>query len=177
MKILAGRLTAILDLGKVGEHYFLSQVDLGTNSFTRIESGFWGMTAARQLMGLQPFTVQLSLENSYKVTSEALGVQIINSRNNQGCRLKLGDPTDRLLDLLLLHKLRATQIFLYRNQLATGCLDNVPGTTVMHAKKIEVLGPRKLPISIEGQVYTKAPATISVAKEKIKVIVGKGRQF
>src|SRR3989344_2801368 len=177
VKILAGRLTAILDLGKVGEHYFLSQVDLGTNSFTRIESGFWGMTAARQLMGLQPFTVQLSLENSYKVTSEALGVQIINSRNNQGCRLKLGDPTDRLLDLLLLHKLKSTQIFRYRNQLATGCLDNVPGTTVMHAKKIEVLGPRKLPISIEGQVYTKAPATISVAKEKIKVIVGKGRQF
>jgi diacylglycerol kinase family enzyme len=73
--------------------------------------------------------------------------------------------------------LTSSQIFRYRKELASGCLDNVPGSTVMHAKKIDILGPKKLPLFIEGQVYTKAPATITVAKEKIKLIVGKSRQF
>lgn len=177
VKALAGRLTAELDLGKVGEHFFLSKVDLGPNAFPRIESGFWGLSALSRLSKLQPFTVMLSLENSFTATSEVLAAQIINSRNNEGCRFRLGDPTDQLLDVLLLHKLSRSQMFRYRRELATGCLDSVPGATIMHAKKIDVLGPKKLPVSVEGQVYTKAPATITMAAEKIRLIVGKGRQF
>lgn len=177
VKTLAGRLIRELDLGKVGDHYFLSQADLGPNSFAKMDAGFWGLGIARSLLSLEPFVIKLSLEDSYTATSEVLGAQIINCRSNEDCRLRLGDPTDKLLDILLLHKLKASQIFRYRRQLASGCLDNVPGSTVMHAKKIEILGPRKLPVSLAGQVYTKAPATITVAKEKIKMIVGKGRQF
>ncbi len=177
VKTLASRLIRELDLGKVGDHYFLSQADLGPNSFAKMDAGFWGLTAARSLLSLEPFVIKLSLEDSYTATSEVLGAQIINCRSNEGCRLRLGDPTDKLLDILLLHRLKTSQIFRYRRQLVSGCLDNVPGSTVMHAKKIEILGPKKLPISIAGQVLTKTPATISVAKEKIKMIVGKGRQF
>lgn len=177
VKTLAGRLVAELDLGQVQEHYFLSKVDLGTNSFARIDSGFWGLRAFSVLSRLKPFLVKLSLEDSYTVTSEVLGVQIVNSRSNQGCRFRLGDPTDRLLDVLLVNKLSTSQLFRYRRELASGCLDNVPGATIMHARKIEILGPKKLPIQVEGQVYTKAPATITLAREKVKIIVGKGRQF
>lgn len=177
VKTLASRLVRELNLGKVGEHYFLSQVDLGENAFAKTELGFMGLGAARNFMKLQPFALKLSLEDLYTATSEVLGAQIINCRNNEGCHLKLGDPTDQLLDILLLNKLSSAQIFRYRKELASGCLDNVPGVTVMHAKKIDILGPKKLPMSIEGQVYTKAPATITVAKERIKVIVGKQRQF
>lgn len=177
VKILAGRLVRELDLGKLGEHFFLSHVDLGENTFAESEPGLWGMRAARVFWALRPFAVKLSLENSYTATSEVLGAQVINCRSNRGCKLKLGDPTDELLDILLLNKLSTLQIFRYRRELATGCLDNVPGSTVMHARKIEILGPKKLPLSIEGQIYTKAPALITVAKEKIKMIVGKGRQF
>ena len=177
VKILASRLVAELDLGSIGEHYFLSKVDLGMNYFPQVEGGVWGLSAMRKFMKLDPFWVKLSLEDSYTVTSEVLGAQIINCRNNQGCKIKLGDPTDKLLDILLLNKLSGSQIFRYRNELATGCLDNVPGATIMHARKVDILGPKKLPLAIEGQVYTKAPAVISVAKEKIKMIVGKGRQF
>lgn len=177
VKTLAGRLIRELNLGKVGEHYFLSQVDLGENTFPKTDLGFLGLGAVRSFMKLQPFALKLTLEDSYTATSEVLGAQIINCRNNEGCHLKLGDPTDQLLDILLLNKLSSSQIFRYRKELASGCLDNVPGATVMHAKKIDILGPKKLPMSIEGQVYTKAPATITVAKEKIKVIVGKQRQF
>lgn len=177
VRTLAGRLIRELNLGKVGEHYFLSQVDLGENMFTKMEAGLWGLGAMRKFMQIEAFPLMLSLEDSYTATSEVLGGQIVNCRNNQGCRLRLGDPTDQLLDILLLHKLSSAQIFRYRRELASGCIDNVPGATVMHAKQIDILGPKKLPLSIEGQVYTKAPATITVAKEKIKMIVGKGRQF
>ncbi|MBI4050712.1 MAG: hypothetical protein HY396_01920 [Candidatus Doudnabacteria bacterium] len=178
VKILASRLVRELDLGKLGEHYFLSQVDLGENHLGKIESpGIFGLAALGKLLKLQTFAVKLSLDSSYTATSEVLAAQIINCRNNEGCRLKLGDPTDKLLDVLLLNKLSSSQIFRYRKELVSGCLDNAPGATVMHAKKIEILGPKKLPLSIEGQIYTKAPATVSVAKEKIKMIVGKARQF
>lgn len=177
VKSLAGRLVRDLDLGKVGEHYFLSNVDLGENNFRQIDSGFLGLKGYFQFSKLQPFKVQLSLQDLYTVTSEVLAAQIINCRNNEGGKLKLGDPTDRLLDVLILPKMTSAQVFRYRKELASGFLDNVPGSTVMHAKKIDILGPKKLPVSVEGQVYTKAPATITVAKEKIKMIVGKGRQF
>lgn len=177
VKTLAGRLIRELNLGKVGEHYFLSQMDLGSNSFARQESGFWGFGVLRQFLRLESFALKLSLEDSYTATSEVLGAQVINCRSNVGCKLRLGDPTDNLLDILLLHKLKASQIFRCREALASGCLENVPGTTVMHAKKVEILGPKKLPLSVERQVLTKAPAMITVAKEKIKMIVGKNRQF
>lgn len=177
VKTLAGRLTSNLDLGKVGEHYFLSKVDLGENSFREVDSGFLGIRGYFEFRKLQSFKVELALQGLYTVTSEVMAAQIINCRNNEGCRQKLGDPTDKLLDILILPKLSSMQVFRYRRELATGCLDNVPGSTVMHAKKVDILGPKKLPISVEGQVYTKAPATVSVAKEKIKMIVGKGRQF
>lgn len=177
VKTLASRLVSELDLGKLGEHYFLSRVDLGQNAFQKIEPGFWGLRAVRTFLSVESFVVKLSLADSYTATSEVLAAQVINGRSNENCRFRLGDPTDELLDILLLNKLSSSQIFRYRRELASGCLDNVPGTTIMHAKKIEILGPKKLPLSIEGQVYTKAPATITVAKEKIKMIVGKGRQF
>ncbi len=177
VKTLAGRLVANLDLGEINEHYFLSKVELGENQFSQIEPGFLGLSSVRAFMRLEPFAVELSLDDKFRVSSEVLGAQIINCRNNEGCKVKLGDPTDKLLDILLLNKLSNSQIIRYRAELATGCLDNVPGATIMHAKKVEVLGPRKLPLSIEGQVYTKAPATIRVAKPKIKIIVGKTRQF
>lgn len=177
VKTLASRLVRSLDLGKVGEHYFLSQVDLGENVFFESDSGFWGLRGYFEFRKRKPFKVELALQDLYTVTSEVMAAQIINCRNNEGCKQKLGDPTDRLLDILILPKLSSTQVFRYRRQLASGCLDNVPGSTVMHAKKIDILGPKKLPISVEGQVYTKAPASVSVAKEKIKMIVGKGRQF
>lgn len=187
VKVIAARLTEELDLGRVGDRYFMSKVDLGQNYFTKMETGFFGISAARSFMKLEPFVVKLSIEGQFTqpkssaagftVTSEVLGVQIINSRSNEGCKVKLGNPRDRLLDIVLLNKLSGIQIFRYRNELASGCLDNVPGTTVLHAKKVEVLGPRRLPISIEGQTCTKAPATITVARRRIKMIVGKNRQF
>lgn len=177
VKTLASRLIQALDLGKVGEHYFLSSVDLGENIFGEVNSGFLGLRGYFQFSKLKPFKVQLALQDLYTATSEVMAVQIINCRNNKGSKQKLGNPTDELLDVLILPKLSGTQVFRYRKELSSGFLDNVPGSTVMHAKKIDILGPKKLPISVEGQVYTKAPAIITVAQEKIKMIVGKGRQF
>lgn len=177
VKTIASRLVRDVNLGALGEHFFLSQVDLGPNLISNERRGFWGFAGTREIMNFQPVVVKISLDNSFLVTSEILLGQVINCRNNQGSRLKLGDPTDKYLDILLLAPLSSGQIFRYRRELAGGHLDNVPGATVMHARKIEILAPRKLPLSIEGQVYTKAPAVISVSKEKIKMIVGKGRQF
>lgn len=177
VKTLAGRLIRELNLGKVAEHYFLSQIDLGDNIFVRTDPGFLGFARIQDYLHFESFALKLSLEDSYTATSEVLGAQIINCRNNERCRLKLGDPTDGLLDILLLNKLNFSQILRYRRELSSGCLDRVPGTTIMHARKIEILGPKKLPLSVEGQVYTKAPAIITSAKEKMKMIVGKNRQF
>src|SRR3989338_6359357 len=177
VRTLAGRLVAQLDIGEINEHYFLSKVELGENQISQIEPGFFGLATARKFMSHQPFVLNLRLEDSYNVSCEVLAAQIINCRNNEGCKMKLGNPTDRLLDILLLNKLSSTKIFSHRRDLSVGRFDNLPGATVMHAKHIEVLGPRRLPLAIEGQVYTKAPAVVKVAKQKIKMIVGKGRQF
>ena len=177
VKILAGRLVQTLDLGQIGEYYFLSKVDLGENYFTRTDGGFLGLGSAMQFWKLRPFPVQLYLDGHFTVMTEALGAQIINSRSNKGCRVKLGNPKDKLLDILILSKLTTAQVFRYRKALATGCLDNVPGASIFHAKRVEIMGPKKLPLAVEGQVYTKAPATVVVSKERIKMIVGKNRQF
>lgn len=176
VKVLSSRLIYEFDLGTFGEHYFLSKVDLG-NPFTQVSAGFLGLGGIRTLVNLPNFPIKLCLDDSFTVSTEVLATQIINCRSNEGCRFNLGDPTDSLLDVLILNKLSLTQILRYRKELASGCLDNVPGATIMHAKKISILGPRKLPLVIEGQTYTKAPATITVAEQKIKIIVGKNRQF
>ena len=174
---LAGRLGQNLNLGKINEHYFLTQVDLGEPLTVGADPGFFGWGGVRGLMKLNPFPLKLTLENSYTATSEVLTAQIINCRDNQGSRVRVGDPTDGLLDILLLNPMSSAQLFRHRKELLAGKLQDLPGATVMHAKKIQILGPKKLPLSISGQVYAKAPAEVAVAREKMKVMVGKNRQF
>ena len=177
-RTLAGRLGRNLNLGKVGEHFFLTQVDLGPRLFEGDPSGgFLGFGVLRSFMKIQPFPLKLSLEGSYTATSEVLTAQIINCRDNQGSRVKVGDPSDGLLDILLLNPMSSSQMFRHRRELLSGRFQDLPGTTIMHAKKIEILGPKKLPLSVSGQVYAKAPAEVTVAREKVKIIVGKNRQF
>ena len=177
-RTLAGRLGRNLNLGKVGEHFFLTQVDLGPRLFEGDSSGgFLGFGVLRSFMKIQPFPLKLSLEGSYTATSEVLTAQIINCRDNQGSRVKVGDPSDGLLDILLLNPMSSSQMFRHRRELLSGRFQDLPGTTIMHAKKIEILGPKKLPLSVSGQVYAKAPAEVTVAREKVKIIVGKNRQF
>ena len=150
---------------------------MGENYFPKTDAGFLGVGSAMRFMSLRPFPIQISLDGRFNVTTEALGAQIINSRSNKGCRIKLGNPQDKLLDILILGKLTTAQIFRYRKELASGCLDNEPGATILNEKKRGIIGPKKLPLAVEGQVYTKAPATVIASKEKIKMIVGKTRQF
>lgn len=179
-QVIASRLTSKVYLGSLGEFYFLSRVDLGPNFFTELDNGFMGLRAAREIMSLEPFHVELVIKKSgrsVKVSSEVLAAQIVNSRCNDGCKLKLGDPTEQVLDVLLLNQMSSSKILRNRNKLATGCIDSVPGSTVMHADVVEVAGPRKLPLSVEGKTYTKAPATISSTDKSLTMIVGKKRQF
>lgn len=178
VKTLAGRLISRLDLGKIGEHFFLTALEFGHNFNLKRGNGLWGVSRVLpKLWAIKSFVVKLLLEDSYTVTAEILGGQIINLRSNENCRQKLGNPVDGVLDVLLLHKLSTINLLRHRKELSSGCLDNVPGATVMHTKKIEILAPKKLPLSAESQILTKAPAAITVAREKIKMIVGKGRQF
>jgi hypothetical protein len=52
-------------------------------------------------------------------------------------------------------------------------LENVPKTTVIKCKKIELQEPRGTNLTMLGRVVAKFPATVEIIPQRLRMIVGK----
>jgi diacylglycerol kinase family enzyme len=78
---------------------------------------------------------------------------------------------------LLLPGLKSFDAWKYRNELASGMLEKIPGCAVVHGKRITISAPEGLPFYVGERTIAKAPATTEAIPAKIKMIVGKDRTF
>lgn len=171
-KTIAGRRIAELDLGSVNDSYFTTKLSFG---LMKQEQGLFG--SIKSLFDLPTYEIKFSAVGKFEASAQAVGGMIINGRDNGSTKVNLGNPADGMLDILLLPKLTNLQILKYRSQILSGFYENITGSSLVHANKLEIINPAGLPLRAGNKIIAKTPATIEVMPKAIKVIVGRERNF
>ena len=174
VKTIASRRTERLDIASLNDDYFISYLELGVA--TQIGKSM-GMLASVKLFASNPITVTMRIDNAYTITSTIMGGLIINTRGTQLTGGTIGNPQDGFLDLLLLEKLTGFEAMRYKSEIQNGIYENIPNSTVIRCKTIEITEPANLKIYINGRESATAPASIELLPQRLKTIVGKKRTF
>jgi len=128
--ILLARRIEKIDLGLIGDYYFLNEVEIESKG---------------TIINLEDYSIE---------PQEKGRIKIINLLNNKKNTFN-SNPHDGLLDILIGSR-RRDQTFLR--------LDN-----------FEIISDNN--ILVDGVIEVKCPALVSIAKNKLNVIVGKNRSF
>ncbi len=87
------------------------------------------------------------------------------------------NPQDGILDVLIISELSKKKVLRYLFQIIRGRYENLPQTSIFPTRKITIKTAAPLPFSIDGENFGETPVEIEVVPKKLKVIVGRQRQF
>jgi diacylglycerol kinase family enzyme len=164
-KTIGARRIAELDLGVVNGNYFLSKLSFGLGAETSGGSTIFNFKLIRTLFNLPQIEVKFSADNQYQATTPVVGGLIINSL------------TEGVFNVMLLPKLSKIKTLRFRQQILSGNYGQVPGASMIHVQKMEILNPPGLAIRAGGRVIAKTPVTIEILPQALKIIVGRDRKF
>jgi diacylglycerol kinase family enzyme len=173
---LAQRRTELLDLGKINSHYFFTKVGICADLDSVRAQSVFDFTRFAQAAALKPVPVSMEVDGEYVAEFEVAIGAVFNSRAAK-CDERIADPTDGVLDVLLLPGITAMDAWKYRMELGDGCLERIPGCAVVHGRRIVIRGGDSLPFFLDGHLAAKAPAVIEVVPKKVRMIMGKDRLF
>lgn len=173
-KTLATRRIANLDLGMVNNNFFLSKLAFGP-SIEPDDVGFFNFSGVKKL-NEPPIEVKFTGDGSFNVTLKVISGLILNCRL-QDNNAKIANPVDSVLDVLLLPKLSRFKLFKYRKDIARGFFEKIPGSSLLHIRKMSINSPEGLALRVGNKVLAKTPATIEVLPRALKIIVGRDRTF
>lgn len=172
-KTIASRRIMNLDVGNINQSLFLTKLSFGVNL---TQTNPFSFKLIQQLFNLPVFEVKFTTQD-YKATLKVVGGQVINSRGNNCSQANLGNPTDGILDVLLLPKLERMQLIRHRRDIVKGCFESISESSLLHLNKIEITSPDGLPLRVGNRIIAKTPATIEILPKAIKIIAGKDRKF
>jgi diacylglycerol kinase family enzyme len=173
-RTIAQRRVELLDMGVANKNWFFSRLSFG--DLEQAGGGFLGMSILRRAT-LNTYEVRFLADGKYNAQIKAVAGLIINSRDKSCGDVRLADPTDGLLDMLLIPDIGRARLWKHRKDLESGCYENIYGCSTIHLKKIEIINPEGLPLKSAGKVIAKTPAVIEVVPKSLKMIVGKERMF
>lgn len=174
VKTVAARRIERMDLAALGDNYFVSQAEFGMASSKAKSTGFF---SSLRSMSAVEYNLKIRVDNSYTMDITCLGGTVTNSRATSSSNSTIANPTDGLLDLMILEKMNKIDVMKYKPDIANGVLENIPGTSVIKCKQVEFLEPRGFPLTIAGRTFAKVPAVISIFPRQLRMIVGKNRTF
>lgn len=172
-KTIAMRRIAPLDLGIANQNYFVSRITFGLNIFD--EGGLFNYKLVQNISKLPEIILKFSVDGQYQAQASAIGGAVINARENS--HGVIAHPNDGILDIVFLPKLSSWEALRYRHHIQEGLWEQVPGSSVVHAKKLEITSPSGLAIKSYDRVIAKTPSLIEVVPNALKIIVGKDRKF
>lgn len=167
-KTIAARRIAEMDLGAVNNNLFFTTAVFGALPLQDqgyLNSLRQGLTQGRR--ELPQLELKFSADEHFEASLPIVA----------GCIQNLGHPTDGYLDVLLLPQISGWTAFRHRHEILRGEFEKIPGTSVLHVKKIEIHTPEGLAIRSEGRVLGKTPAVIEIKPKALKIIVGRERKF
>ncbi|OGE88364.1 MAG: hypothetical protein A3J07_01020 [Candidatus Doudnabacteria bacterium RIFCSPLOWO2_02_FULL_49_13] len=175
-KTIGLRRVAELDLAQVNSNFFLSNLTFGALPAGPL-SGL-GYKTLKNLFGMPTFQIKFTADNNdFSATLSAVGGIVVNSRATGSESSQMFNPTDGVLDVVLLPKLNRFRTFRYRREILTGRFEAIPGSSLIHVRQMEITTPAGLPLRVDGKIVARTPAQISVLPQALKIIVGRDRKF
>ena len=175
VKTIAGRRIEQLDAATIDGSYFISHLELGIAEHTNQKLGLFG---SMKLVTGATKNIKMRIDDSYVIDSEISGALLANTRASRPSKASsIGNPLDGQLDLLLLGKMTQFAAAKYREEIAAGLYELIPGSSVIHCKKVEFLEPAGNRITIGGRETGRFPSVAEIAPRRLKMIVGKNRTF
>ncbi len=174
VKTVAARRIEKVDLAILEDNYFISQVEFGIAA-TRIKQ--MGLFSSLKALSIPEHHIKVRIDDSYIMDITCLGGTVTNSRATSSSVNQIANPTDGLLDFMVLERLTKMDVLRYKGDISEGILEHIPGTSVIKCKKVEFLEPRGFPLTIAGRTFAKIPSAIHIVPRRLKLIVGKNRTF
>ncbi len=172
-KTIAMRRVAQMDLGVVNQSFFIGKLTFGLT--VKADQGLLGYKLAQDLAKVPEINLKFSVDGNYQVEVTTTGGMIMNARENSG--KNMAHPGDGMLDLVLLSKLTQWEAIKYRGLINTGQWEEIPKSSVVHMKKLEITAPEGLNLRAGERVLAKTPAVVEIAPNALKIIVGRDRKF
>lgn len=174
VKTVAARRIEKIDLATLGDNYFISQAEFGMASN---QARTTGLFSGLRSMSATEYNLKIRVDDSYTMDITCLGGTVTNSRATSSSNSTIANPTDGLLDLMILERMNKIDVLKYKPDIAAGVLENIPGTSVIKCRQVEFLEPRGFPLTIAGRTFAKVPSTIQIFPRQLRMIVGKNRTF
>ena len=175
VKSIATRRIEKIDASRINDSYFISYLEIGIGAQTNKPIGVFSLM---KLFASNPVEVKMRIDDLYNITSKVMGGLIINTRGTtETIGSPIGNPQDGFLDLLLIEKMNRLVVAKNRNNILNGSYEKIHGCTSIRCKKVEILEPHNLKISIDGNEVSRAPAIVEIIPGKLRMIVGKNRTF
>lgn len=142
---ISARRVQKLDLGRINDHYFLTQATITTEGTTvEIDKNYSIEIMEKGEVGVVNLPLNLDLPETIKSTAK-----------------------DGILELYI--KTKHTKKFL---PISSGKTNQ----SVFSFKKLRIMNPKN-PVIIDNSIKVPTPVEVTIAKEKINLIVGKSRNF
>lgn len=190
LKILAARRLETIDLGKIKnnkvEKYFITSCTIGLEANIikqRPEEGLLSKLkfikqVFSEIMKYKPKKVNIVMEEELNATLKMFTVIVANCKPISGFKYTFHpNPQDGKLDILLVSEIPRLKAIKNISAIADGRYEDLIQTSIFKAKKVKIETEKKMPVAIDGEIVTKTPIEIEVIPKKLKVIVGKNRQF
>lgn len=184
--ILSARKTEVVDLGKIKDKLFVTNVSLGFKTFlldsslsgkispiSRIKSG---VGVIRKAMKFRTIAVKLEFNENYVVEANCFNITISNGKFFNVMPQK-SRPQDSLLDVIILSKMPFSKIMKYSNSKPGHEINDLSKFSVFRTRKVKITTKKPYPITADGQVVAQTPVEVEIADRKLRVIVSKARKF
>jgi len=177
--VLAARKTELVDLGKIGDKLFITNISLGEEPFSMNETKgmnfFKKANFFKRIGGLgKNMMVEMAFYEGFELEAECSKV-IISSGKFCNFVPSKKNINDNNLDVLLVSKLPVGRAIKYTTT-KDGKID-YNYFSFFRTKAVGIKTKKPVDIFADGQKVSKTPAVIEISKKKLKVIVSRERRF
>lgn len=190
LKILAARKLETIDLGKVkspeGEKYFITSCSVGFEANIikqRSEEGFlpkikFVRSIISEISKFKSQEATISIEDEFIATAKIFTIIVANCKPLLGFKDTFQpNPQDGKLDILAISEISRSKALLNLPAIIKGRYEDLSETSIFRAKKTKIKTEKRMSVAVDGEIIATTPIEIEVIPRKLKVIVGKKRQF
>jgi YegS/Rv2252/BmrU family lipid kinase len=180
--ILAARKVEEINLGKVGNRYFLTSVSVGfdprANTLKRLSLGKlperirFALGMFKHAASFKPIKAHLTFDKNYEVEAECFNISVSSGIFSpvKGKKVNLS----KRLDTLVVTKIPGAKALKY-GYLADVSAIELPKISVFRSDRIFIDTQKPTEVAADGQIIGETPVEIKTTDEKLRVIVSKKR--
>ncbi|RFU70195.1 YegS/Rv2252/BmrU family lipid kinase [Bacillus sp. V59.32b] len=177
--------TVQIDVGKTGSNYFINFWGIGlitktSNNIDPQEKNTLGkisyfLSALRTINESEPFHFKMSYDGN-SIEDEAIMILTVNG-NYIGTNMlpfPLIKPNDGLLDVIIVKNsnLGIFKEIMEMKRTLGESTDSDSGVLYFQAKEIQIVTDEELDADMDGEIYQKTPADISILKHHLSMLCG-----